>query len=340
VLYVEGQGSSVPVLYAFNATTGAALWNVTLGDDGFFTPLGSPIAAYNGLVFAGCAPASQYAGICAFRYFGGHLIWSDFPGCPGGNPTCALIAGPQVGKGVVYEEFQAEQGSGQGFAAYDAATGASLWSYGFSLNTLGRGLPILAGGLVDFGCANNSGFKGVCAFSQATGQPEWLQQTGDVVNALSSGGGLVFANLTIAAGPEELYAFNAATGAPKWVFTYNTPGSLNLEPAAYANGVLYLKTTDGNLVVLNSRTGNVLWEGVGGCSIASAPVIANGVVYLNCQGLNGPGTLAVSARTGAPLWKRPNNGSTLGALPIVWNGTVYSSYAACGGNDLCVYGLP
>lgn len=345
VLYAEGdgaQGNNDAVLYAFNATTGAPLWNVTLGDDGFFIPSGSPIAAHHGLVFAGCNPAPQYGGICAFRYFGGHLMWGDFTGCLGG-PPCSLISGPLFGRGTVFESYGIQFGGGNGFAALDPATGTVLWADGFGNNGLGSNLPILAAGLVDFGCNTDNGtFTGVCAVAQATGQPVWQQQTGTTSDALSSGGGLVFVNfVTAGPGPEELYALNAATGAVKWTFGYNAGSPGSLKPAAYANGVVYFKTVDGAVFALNAWTGNVLWQGVSGCAAVSAPVVANGVVYLNCQGRNGPGTLAISARTGAPLWKRPNNGSALYAQPIVWNSMVYSTFSVCnGGDDLCVYGLP
>ena len=197
------------------------------------------------------------------------------------------------------------------FDLLDPATGTVLWADGFGNNGLGSNLPILAAGLVDFGCNTDNGtFTGVCAVAQATGQPVWQQQTGTTSDALSSGGGLVFVNfVTAGPGPEELYALNAATGAVKWTFGYNAGSPGSLKPAAYANGVVYFKTVDG--------------------------------AVFNCQGRNGPGTLAISARTGAPLWKRPNNGSALYAQPIVWNSMVYSTFSVCnGGDDLCVYGLP
>ncbi|HEV2377449.1 MAG TPA: PQQ-binding-like beta-propeller repeat protein [Streptosporangiaceae bacterium] len=110
---------------------------------------------------------------------------------------------------------------------------------------------------------------------------------------------------------ENVYALALATGKLKWEYQVNTPEkSGGPDGVAVADGVVYGATSTAAFA-LNAKTGKAIWfnghllsSGQGAFDIQ--PQVTGGRVYLaSAYGL-GPGggvLLALSAATGAPLWK-------------------------------------
>jgi eukaryotic-like serine/threonine-protein kinase len=98
-------------LYALNATTGALQWSASTG---LFIPTYCSLAVSNGLIYL-------YSGdVHAFSAATGAPVWHSTTG----NTPATPASSPVVANGVVYT------GSGaSAFYAYDAQTGAQLWTY-------------------------------------------------------------------------------------------------------------------------------------------------------------------------------------------------------------------
>jgi outer membrane protein assembly factor BamB len=101
-------------------------------------------------------------------------------------------------------------------------------------------------------------------------------------------------------------------------WTYVTGLDVQGSPA-FANGVVYIGSDDGNLCALSSRTGAKLWSFPVGGYVWSAPAVFDGVVYVGS--LSGP-LYALDAETGAQLWSYAA-GDIFGPSPEVVDGIAY-----------------
>jgi alcohol dehydrogenase (cytochrome c) len=142
------------------------------------------------------------------------------------------------------------------------------------------------------------------------------------------------------------YAIDARTGAQRWVRHHELkdpgPGRLG-RGVAYADGRGFRGLTDGHLVALDAKTGNVIWDVIGVDSKAgefytAAPVVWEGRVYLGNAGSDygGIGHIrAFDAKTGKRLWNFdtvPSTGDAAKTWPddpkrVKAGGGTYSSYA-------------
>jgi outer membrane protein assembly factor BamB len=289
VVYV---GSYDDHLYAFDAATGTTLWSTSL-----YAPIVSSPAVLNGVVYVGSGE-----GLFALDASTGAILWEQTLG------TVGVSAPPTVYRGVVYVS---------GFTvayALDAATGAILWSVAgvgsqVSAITLYRGRVFVAG-------------KKVYALDPATGALLWSKSVlpeSFQVSAPAAVNGLLYVGSSASA---TAFAFRAATGKVAWRTTVGA-GILDSSPAvfggrvylsnystntiwaldartgsvvwsasgggsqsapAFANGVIYCGSRDGNLYAFDAGTGAVLWAGVLGAAVdAASPAVANGMVYIGAS---------------------------------------------------------
>jgi outer membrane protein assembly factor BamB len=207
---------------------------------------------------------------------------------------------PAVANGRVYV------GSGDHHLyAFDAATGASVWSVtaagGFSS-------PAVANGIVYVGSDDHK----VYAFDATTGATAWTVTTGD---AVESSPAVVSGIVYVGSDDHTVYALNAATGAIVWTAT--TGNSVFSSPAI-ANGIVYVGSLDGKVWALNATTGATVWSVTTGGAVESSPAVANGVAYVGS--LDGK-VWALDATTGATIWTTTTTGGF--SSPAVANGTVY-----------------
>ena len=99
---------------------------------------------------------------------------------------------------------------------------------------------------------------------------------------------------------------------------------------AVANGVVYVGCDGGNLIAFNAVTGAKLWTATTGGDIWGSPAYMNGVVIV---GSADGKVYAYNAATGAPVWTSAVLGATVSS-PAVANGVVY-----IGTDNNTVYGL-
>ena len=279
-------------LSAFNAKTGALLWNYPTGSVVWSSP-----AVANGRVFIGGGDNNVYAvdartGVLVWKYTTGGQVW--------GSPT---VAG-----GIVYVgSFDSEM------YALDAAAGVRLWAHFAGQFPLGT--PAVAGGLVYIPA--DYPHNDLYAVDAKTGVERWSYTTKDYLTTASP----AVANGVVYVGSNDgtLYALTASTGVLRW--TASAQGTY-IHAVAVANGLVYAGSSDSYLYCFNANSGALVWRyPTGGQSgLYSSPAVANGVVYIE----GGDGSLdALDASTGTLLWQYGGADSG-GASPTIVNGILYA----------------
>jgi outer membrane protein assembly factor BamB len=225
--------------------------------------------------------------------------------------------------------------------AFDAATGAMLWSIVLPDGSLFTSPPTAANGIVYTGGAAPPPLGGgiVYAVDEENGAVLWTMpvQNGDH-SSPAIAGGKVFVSYVDA----DSYAFNAVTGQQVWsyltcgeggggttpvvhagqiyvrdygctpgidglVLNANTGGFIrtfnsDTPPAFFGNLALFLQS--GTLVAIEN--GQMLWSFAGDGGLQSAPVVVNHTIYIGSSsgmlyGLKASGQQVWSTQVGAPI---------------------------------------
>ena len=98
-----------------------------------------------------------------------------------------------------------------------------------------------------------------------------------------------------------------------------TTGGWVLTAPVVADGVVYVGSDDGSLYALSAGTGEPLWSFATDDVVRSAPTVVDGTVYF---GSNDNHLYALDAATGEELW-RYDTGDWVQYRPVVGNGKVY-----------------
>jgi outer membrane protein assembly factor BamB len=240
------------------------------------------------------------------------LVWSYTPGAQ-------IYSSPAELNNVVYA------GSYDGnLYAWNAQTGAKLWSFFTEVGSWIFSSPAVANGVVYFSSVY-PGVPGVIyAVTASTGKLLWSYPTFN-----GSYGTPTVANGVVYCGDYggRLYALNATTGAEVWI--YDTGTQIASAPAV-VNGVVYVASENDSIYALDASTGAELWSFATGNQIQSSPAVTGGLVYFGSHDGN---LYALNASTGAFEWSF-NTGEVGEGSPAVANGVVF--IGSLGGN---VYGL-
>lgn len=203
-------------LVAYNTADGAELWSST---PAIFLA-GTPALA-DGLVYANLIIDGKI-----YPYNADTGAWSDPPiavSAQLGN------ASPAVVNGIVYFGTS-------GFHAFNAATGAKLWSGAEG----GRSSPAVASGVVYVGGRDGK----LHAYEADTGTTPagWTDPTiGDYISSSPAvANGVVY----VGSDDSKLYAFDAASGKELWTAT---TGSYVFSSPAVADGMVFVGSEDGKL---------------------------------------------------------------------------------------------
>jgi outer membrane protein assembly factor BamB len=333
VIYAQGQGANAPNLSAIDASTGATLWTVGTGNDGYF--LSGSIAVTGDLVVAGCGFADQggtnYGAICGYRKSDGKQAWHWSNPC-NCLPEAAVYAPLVYDSGSVYFGYSnGGAGANQYVVSLDAKTGAEQWTYvAGGPNTVGEAAVTIGNGFVYFACGGQNNFSGVCALNQSNGGLAWSTEIGTTELGLTAGKNTLY----VSDGFDGQYvSLNGSTGAQIWTYACAQCGD-NV-PVSIAHKVIYAPGYRGMTYALDAANGAVLWSGnLGDTSSVS---VANGVLYLDQQGTNAYAAAAYDASNGTLLWNSSIPGSTLNPPPIVDRGILYIANASCG--TVCAYSL-
>ncbi len=225
VVYV---GSSNGNIYALNASTGSEIWSYQTGE-----AIDSSPTVASGIIYVGSYDGIMYA----LNSTTGNKIWG-YDTTP--LTTYASPTSPAVDNGFVYFG-----GFNDNLYALNASNGKSLWNF-----TSGGWVytPAVDSGVVYFGSDDSH----VYALNATTGIELWnYQAKGPVLSSPAFANGIVYA------GSEDgnVYALNAKSGSVIW--SYQTTGNAILDSPAVVSGAVYIGSTE-NLYVLNATSGNEL----------------------------------------------------------------------------------
>ncbi|MBV9264209.1 MAG: PQQ-binding-like beta-propeller repeat protein [Candidatus Eremiobacteraeota bacterium] len=338
----SGCGSIAGTLAAFDASTFAQKWSVTVGN--WMGGDVESIAVGDGRVITGCV-LSHSVGLCGYSPVSGKLLWSYNP-CPASCGDDGFVqSGFSYANGVVYAVFTGgNNGSINGVYAVNAKTGTAIWS-----NVTGRGDnsiqsgSVAVGSYIYYACGKFQHGLGLCALNAADGSFAWTSypNIGFGSAALAYSNGSVYVNSGCSEGcTPQVAAFSGTSGSLLWAnATYGGSGNAWQSPAV-AKGVAYFSVYPGSgpsLIALSGATGKLRW------SVSetdqSAPSVANGVVYtVTTLDPNHFQTVAHGASDGKALWSAAANRLGNVPPPVIANGTLYSpdSGPTCG---VCAYGL-
>jgi len=337
-------------LYAVNAATGKLLWTFPGTATSYaYGGMAQGMAISGSTIYVNCQldeNGGGHSGVCAVGLSGktaGKLLWSWAIYNDGGTSVSSgPYNGPVISNGIlVIGEADTLSERGGYIFGLNAKTGAKVWSIG-NCGDGGAGgggandcyaptdyPAAVSGGLAYYGTfyPNNDSTQGVCAVSLTTGATAWCAPTGDPGSPVTVSGNTAYVNTFNG----TVFAFNKKTGTQLWKVTGLDCGNNYNRPAVAKNVVYVGGTYYGQEYALSTKTGKVIWSGTGSNNFASAPSVANGVVYAECNG-----TCALDASSGALLWDSNFGGGTT-SQPVVVNGTLY---AVCGYNNLCAYNVP
>jgi serine/threonine protein kinase len=260
--------------------------------------------------------ASDDGRLYAVNVAAGLLAWScqtpDVTVAPtvAGGVVCA--AGPPPGISVDTSDFY----------AINASSGTLAWQLSIELT----GLDSVQNWAIDGSnviVPTQSG--NLQAYDAATGTAGMTYTTPQGFSGtIAAAGGIIYAiDLD-----GTLYAISASSGITQWRATLlqDGPGGASL---VFAGDALYVGAgTGGTLFSLNAGTGSVNWAHEVDPDLVSAPVIADGTVYLITSG----GLLqAYAAADCSTLWSAPAGDAGVdGASPAIAGGQVY----VCAGSEL------
>ncbi len=232
-------------VFAFNAHSGAQLWNLTIGS-GCSSP-----AVVDGVVYL-----SLENWVFALNATNGAQLWNYLTG--------DWTSSPAVVNGVVYVGSRDHN-----VYALNATSGTKLWSY----STDGMvSDPAVVNGIVYVvsGGYKNSTYRWgtFYALNATNGKKLWNYTTNNwIASSPAIANGVVYTSF-----PDgNFYALNATNGDKLWNYT---TGSGYSSPAVVGD-VVYFGSGD-SLYALNTINGDKVWNYTGG---GSSPVVVDGVVY-------------------------------------------------------------
>ncbi|MDB5238641.1 MAG: Quinonprotein alcohol dehydrogenase [Candidatus Kaiserbacteria bacterium] len=221
-------------VYALDAATGKLKWAYTDADWVGSSPA---LNVKKGLLYIGLefGLLGKRGGICALRISDGSRVWQkDHRELTHSSPL------------FIAEENMVVIGSNDGTAyAYDAQTGALLWSFStdgdiktsFAYDALRR--------VIVFGSMNGT----LYALSVLNGAPVFARETGAGIYSTPL---IVKDTVYVASLDKSVYAVDLDTGKDRW--TFDTAGRIFAAPAAF-EGALWIGSNDGRLYELDLHTG-------------------------------------------------------------------------------------
>ena len=310
--------------YALDATTGALLWNYTIGNRVSSSP-----AVANGVVYIGCRDNNTYALDAAT----GAFLWKY---TTGGSVTSS----PAVANGVVYFGSQDRNLYALGFSpksppdsitnlhATQTRQDRITWNWTDPVSTGLSHVMVSIDGVYQENVTKGTQGYTATGLTPATAYTISTKTVGT--------GGLMnqtWVNSTARTDPasrEIAWKFRSdlsnsgiyddggkrPEGGLLWKFTM---GKRVISSPAVVNGIVYTGSEEGTFYALDAATGASIWDYTTGGSVISSPAVVNGAVYFASYDNH---IYALDAGSGTLLWNYTTGDSVMSS-PAVENGTVY-----------------
>ena len=246
--------SGTAAIYAFELTTGGALWDFDLPDpQGIYPDRGAMALSDDGLLYA----ATLGGSVLAMDAIRGTRLWET------------KVAGSTYG-GVTVAGETLLIPAGDTLVLLDRADGRlrQTLALGGRLDTA----PAYSEGLV-YTAADD---QKISAFAAETGERRWSAETDGPANAapLVSGGTVYAATMA-----GTLYALDAISGALRWRTNVSSK-ALAVTPALSADGLLFAAADDGFLHIVAAATGNLIRSRrVSNSPLRTSPVCSGHTVF-------------------------------------------------------------
>jgi len=309
---IEQRGGNI---YAFDAYTGAKIWNYSTSLGVYSSPALSGSVLFIGVV----------NDVFAFNASTGLKIWNY-------STEGLIISSPNVVNGRVYI------GSSDGNVyALNASTGAKIWNFASpgqsneaaTESGYGDGAFASSPAVVDNVVYIGSDDGNIYALDALTGAKIWnfttsIQPTYTWGNQVSSSPAVSDGIVYVGSVGGNVYALNASTGAKIWNY-YTNPSrvygggyfhGVQASPAV-AGGVVYVGSVDGKMYALNASTGNRIWE-ANIFRVLSSAAVTDGVVYAAGDAY----VYALNTTTGFQVWNFTTQ-NQINSSPTVSEGVVY-----------------
>lgn len=248
VSYTDAQGRRIPAnrLLAFDAQTGARLWQVTAPS----APT-QPVVE-RGVVYVNLGEPF----LSAFRASDGQLLWRTSRSVGGGSPLTFSVRGD-----VIYSGSYGDQSD---IFALRARDGVVLWQH--HADTHGFAAPVEANGLVYVAWPNGA----LDVLDATTGALRWSVQVSSVTTSqIALAEGLLY----VGGEDKQLYALDATTGAVRWRYRATTgvveERPVYVETPVVAEGVVFFVaiagggvhgSTPGAFYALDAHDGSLRWS--------------------------------------------------------------------------------
>ena len=223
-------------------------------------------------------------------------LWSQYPGATGGTPT--------VSTNRVFV------GTTTGVAAFNAITGATIWTRNLGANVTAS--PTVVGTTLYVGDLSGNYY----ALNATTGATIWkVTLAGAFYGSAVAANGIIY----VGAFDGSFYALKATTGAVVWSYALSSGTDAS---AALVNGNVYFGSYDDKIYCLNAATGALAWSYTTGGHVESTPAIVNGTLYVGSDDDKVYAIGTSSANAGYLVWSY-TTGAGVYASPIVYNNHVY-----------------
>lgn len=231
-------GSDNYLLSSYNAATGALLWQFPTNGE----IVASPVVDASGRVYAGCDDRNMYV----LNAADGSLVYQFAAGTDVSN---APAVGPD---GSAYLTLLSSSGS---VVALDPK-GAILWKASLPKGAVPSNPSLSAAGVLYLTAFNSA--PNVFAFNASTGAPLW---TRSIVSEIEGGVAIDNAgvNVFVGANDTNLYCLDANTGNVKWSYS-GAQGNIRATPVLDAADVLYFASDDLMVYAVQSGTGVPVWS--------------------------------------------------------------------------------
>ncbi len=256
----------------------------------------------------------------------GSLIWANY--LVGGSDW----VDPLVLNGRVYVPTARKEAISGAFTAFNASTGATIWSfstpYGIwatpTADPTGSNIYVDTGNpCLDSGGGNCAGY--VLDVNASTGATVWsVQMLPDISGDDDVPTTPTYNNGQLYIGSKNglFYELNASNGSIVWKYSIGQSGDRGIfsSPAFY-NNQAFFGGGDDRIHALNASNGSLAWSYATRGIIISSPAIANGVLY---TGSGDSSVYALNVANGTKLWSY-QTGATVMSSPVISNGVLYVS---------------